>query len=304
MKSSLHRILSSFLLSTSAGLVIAVQGAAGIDEPPPIPSPTQPPAQSEAQPSVSPNQALAVVAKEIIIKSLKPQYEKRENWGHQSTIVDGYHWVQRAGGWHLEKQTKPVNDGLWRMYSVRLNDPEHNLQVRLTPAHPADDGHTAFQAFLTARLAVDARQEQWIKGVKGLNFQVQGDATVEVRLDLEIAIKPATEGGFGSIEIQPVVTNVGLRLVDLSLKRLDLIHGDLARELGNAFEDILAGELHKREAETTRKINAEIEKHRDKLRFSPGQIAEIGWDKIQAILGGGSSASKSAASSATPPTKR
>jgi hypothetical protein len=157
--------------------------------------------------------------------------------------------------------------------------------VRLTPARAAADGKTAFQAFLTAKLAVDARQEQWIKGVKGLNFQLQGDAVVEVRLDLEISVGPASEGSFGTLEIRPVVTGVGLRLVDFSLHRLDFIHGDLAHELGNTIEDILAGELHKREAETAKKINSEIEKHRDKLRFSPAEIAQVGWDKIQVLLG-------------------
>jgi hypothetical protein len=209
---------------------------------------------------------------------------------HGTTVRAFHERVQRDGGWHLDKQTKPVNDGLWRMYSVRFNDPERNLQLRLTPAHPAENGRTAFQAYLTARMAVDARQEQWLRGVKGLNFQVQGEATVEVRLDIEVGIQLAAEGSFGTIELQPEVKNVGLRLVDFSLKRLDLIHGDLARELGNAFEDILAGELHKREGEVTRKINAEIEKHREKLRFSPAQIAEIGWDKIQVLLGASSSA--------------
>ena len=120
--------------------------SAATSDPPPLPTPGPAPAQSPT----SPNEALAAFAKEIIIKSLKPQYEKRENWGHQTTVVDGFHWVQHDGGWHLDKQTKPVNDGLWRMYSVRFNDPERNLQLRLTPAHPAENGRTAFQAYLTA----------------------------------------------------------------------------------------------------------------------------------------------------------
>ncbi len=206
----------------------ALSLCAEIAEPPAMPAIASSPT-ALTPPAQSPNQALAAMAKEIIIKSLKPEYEKRENWGHQSSVVDGLHWVQHDGGWHLEKQTKLANDGLWRMYSVRLNDPERNLRVRLTPPHSASLGRTAFQAFLTARLAVDARQEQWIKGVKGLNFHVEGEATVEVRLDVDIGIEPAKEGSFGTIEIDPIVSNVGLRLVDLSLKKLDLIHGDLAR---------------------------------------------------------------------------
>src|SRR5262249_25350478 len=130
-----------------------------------------------------------------------------------------------------------------------------------------------------------ARQEQWVLGVKGLNFQVAGDATVEAKLDVQIGIQPLKGGSFGSIEVQPEVTAVHLRLVDLTLKRVDIIRGDAAKELGHALEDIIAGELRKREPDVTKKINAEIAKHRDKLQFSPSQIAEIGWDKVQALLG-------------------
>ncbi|HEY2762075.1 MAG TPA: hypothetical protein VGI75_15060 [Pirellulales bacterium] len=62
-------------------------------------------------------------------------------------------------------------------------------------------------------------------------------------------------------------------------------HGDAAKELGHALEDILAGEMHKQEPKAMEKINAEIAKHRDKLQFSPAEIAELGWDKVQALLG-------------------
>jgi hypothetical protein len=168
---------------------------------------------------------------------------------------------------------------------VRLIDPQQNLHVRFTKPRPAEKGRTAFRVFLTAKLWTDARQERWRVGVKGLNFHAEAEATVEVRLDVEVGIQPVADATFGTIEIKPKVTGVGLRLVDLTLKRLDKIHGDLARELGNAWEDILAGELRQREGEVAKKINAEIKKNREKLTFSPSQIAEIGWDKIQALLG-------------------
>jgi hypothetical protein len=233
----------------------------------------------------SPNEALAGLAKQIIIDSIPPEYEKSENWGHQDDFHVGYHWVQRGGRWHFDKRVKRLNDGLWRKYSVKLIDPDRNLQVRFTKARPGDKGRTAFQVFLTAKLWTDARQERWRVGVKGLNFHVEAETTVEVRLDVEVGIEPVDDATFGTIEIKPKITGVGLRLVDLTLRKFDKIHGDLARELGNAAEDILAGELHKREDEVRKKINAEIKKNREKLTFSPSQIAEIGWDKIQALLG-------------------
>jgi hypothetical protein len=121
--------------------------------------------------------------------------------------------------------------------------------------------------------------------VKGINFQVAGDATVEAKLDVEIGIDPVRGASFGTIQVDPRISAVHLRLVDLTLKRVDIIHGDAAKELGHAFEDIIAGELRKREPDITKKINAEIAKHRDKLQFSPSQIAQIGWEKVQALLG-------------------
>jgi hypothetical protein len=234
---------------------------------------------------LSPNQALAAFAKEIIISSMPPQYEKREHWGDQKEITSGYVWKHRDGGWHLDRETKKVNDGLWRAVEVRMENPEQNLQVRLTKPRAAEEGRTAFSVFLTAKLQLDARQEQWRIGIKGLNFHAQGEVVMEVRLDLEIGMAPVPGASFGTIEIQPHVNAVGLRLVDLRLTRLDAIHGDLARELGNAVEDIIGGEIHKQEPKVRDKINAEIEKNKSKLQFSPAQIAEIGWEKIQTLLG-------------------
>jgi hypothetical protein len=252
------------------------------------PPPAAPNALPTAAPSAStsPNQALADLAKAAVIKSLKPEYEKKDNWGHQKEIVDGYHWEQRPDGWHLEPHTKNVNDGTWKMYRVQLNDPERNLSLQFTSPQPAPNGGTAFQAYLTARLWAEAMQEDWLRGIKGLNYHVEGNATIEARLDIVVNVQPVTGAGFGTIEVLPQVTGVGLRLVDLTLTKVDLLHGDAAKELGHAFKGIVADEIRKREPEVAQKINAEILKHRDKLQFSPSQIAQIGWSKIQGLLGG------------------
>ena len=250
-----------------------------------------------AAPAASPNQAIADLAKDALIKSLPPAYEKRDNWGHEKEIVTGYVWRQVDGHWQAEKVTKKVNDGLWRMYRVTLDNAARNLQIRFTAPQPAENGRAAFQVFLTARLGIEARQEQWTLGIKGLNFHVEGEATIAARIDVTVSVGPAAGAGFGALEVHPEVTSMNLRLVDLNLKRLDAIHGDAAHELGHAFEDILAGELHKREGEVTKKLNVEIAKHKDKLRFSASQIVEIGWEKIQALL----SATSSGTSSTTAP---
>ena len=250
---------------------------------------------TSAQPN-SPNQALADLAKEAVLKSLKPEYDKQENWGHQKEIVDGYHWEQRPDGWHLAQQKKKVNEGMWRQYRVRLDNPEKNLQLRFTPPQPAPDGGTAFQAFLTARMWAEGIQEQWVLGVKGLNFHVEGYATIQARLDIVVHVQPVPGAGFGTIEVLPQVTSVNLELTDLTLTKVDALHGDAAHELGRMLKDIVAGEVRKKEPEVAVKINAQIEKNRAKLQFSPNQIAQIGWGKIQTLLGGGGATENTTAS--------
>jgi hypothetical protein len=286
LKCRLVFMVASLLIIATPPLVAATNSSTS---PPPS---TTPPANTAA---ASPNQALAEMAKQVLLKSLPPEYEKRENWGHQKDVVTGYEWRQIDGLWQPQKVTKKLNDGQWRMYRVKFDNAARNLQIRFTTPHQAEDGRTAFQVFLTAKLGVEAAQEQWTMGIKGLNFQVAGEATIAARLDLSVAIHPVLGAGFGTIEVQPEVTAIDLRLVDLNLKRLDLIRGDLAHELGHAFEDILAGELHKKEGEITKKINLEIAKQKDKLRFSPSQIANIGWEKIQGLLGSTSSSTTPAA---------
>lgn len=248
----------------------------------PLPPLGSQPAAPTATPS--PNQALAEMAKDAVLKSIKPEYDKEENWGHQKEIVDGYHWQQRADGWHLVQQKKKVNDGMWRRYRVKIDKPEKNLKLRFTPPEPAPNGGTAFQAFLTARLWAEGVQEQWVLGVKGLNFHVEGFATIRARLDIVVNVQPIEGASFGTIEVLPQVTDVNLELVDLTLTKVDLFHGDAARELGRMMKDIVAGEMKKREPEVAKKINAQIQKNRQKLQFSPSQIAEVGWQKVQSLL--------------------
>ncbi len=261
-----------------------------------------PPADT-AQSDGSPNNALAALANDALLKSLPPQYEKRDNWGHQTQTTAGYEWHFRDGSWHLDNRTKMANDGRWRMYRLNLVDPERNLSLQISPLRAADGAKTALDIVLTARLHADAWQEQWTVGIKGFNYHIEADATVQVRLAAEVGMQPSPEGSFGTIEIVPHVNTVALRLIDLNVERIDKIGGDLAKELGRALKDVVADELKKREPEVAAKINTEIAKHRDKLCFSPAQIADLGWDKIQALFGPPTKANAASAPANSPPPK-
>ncbi len=89
-----------------------------------------------------------------------------------------------------------------------------------------------------------------------------------------------------------------MELLDLTLTKVDMLHGDAAKELGRMLKDVVASEIRKQEPKAGAKINAQIEKNRAKLQFSPSQMLQIGWDKIQGLLSATSSAETPAATPA------
>ncbi len=239
------------------------------------------PAANGATFDVEPFQELV---RQVILDELKPQYEDRKHWGQQGRVVTG---IKVKGKWfepYLEKRTKEVNDGLWQRYVVTLIEPEKNLHVRLDHAHSLDSKRIAFSLLMRSKLSGEAHIERWRKGVKMLNVSALGDMLVEARLDCDVAIRLEPGKLVSDVVLDPRVTAVNLRLVDLDLRRVGVLGHDIAHELGDSLKPILAHELAEREPKIVAKANASINKRRDRLRFSLEDFLKSGWSKLQTTI--------------------
>jgi hypothetical protein len=239
------------------------------------------PATSGAQIDVAPFQELV---RQIILDELKPQYEDRKHWGQQGRVITG---VKVKGKWfdpHIEKRTKQVNDGLWQRYVVTLIEPEKNLEVRVDRARSLDTQRFAFSLLLRSKLTGEAHLERWRKGIKMLNTSALGDMIVEAQLDCDVHIRLEPGKLLRDVVIDPRVTAVKLRLVDLDLRKVGVLGHDIAHELGDSLTPILQHELEDRQAKIVAKANAAIDKRRDKLRFSLDKFLASGWSKLQSSL--------------------
>ena len=117
-----------------------------------------------------------------------------------------------------------------------------------------------------------------------LNTSAVGDMIVEARLDCDVAIRLVPGKLVSDVVLDPRVTAVDLRLVDLDLRRVGILGHDVAHELGDSLTPILAKELDEREAKIVAKANAAIEKRRDRLHFSLEQFLKSGWSKLQTTI--------------------
>jgi hypothetical protein len=79
------------------------------------------------------------------------------------------------------------------------------------------------------------------------------------------------------VVLDPVVTQAELQLVSYRLERVSQLRGAPAFELGKALRELLERQVAKQQERLPRKLNEQIEKNRDKLRFSVSELFESEW---------------------------
>jgi hypothetical protein len=179
-----------------------------------------------------------------------------------------------------------VNDGLWQRASIKLVEPEKNLSIQIVPEPSTDKDRSAFALVVAAKIEGEVQIVRWRMGVKMLNGTVRFNAAVEatIRCDLAIRREPGTL--LDDVVLDPRVTAVDLKLRDFNLRQLGILGRDIAREFSDPVEPFIARQLDKREPKIVAKINASIDKRRDKLRFSPSQLVLSQWSKVTGAIAG------------------
>ena len=126
----------------------------------------------------------------------------------------------------------------------------------------------------TSRMRCVVRFEQWVLGVKGLNFPVVSDAVVQMdaRCELVVSTERREKSFLPDVILAPSLQRVRLTLRDIDTHRVGEIRGDIAEELGNGSRSFLQDLLHKQEAKVVKKANAAIAKKREALRFPASKL--------------------------------
>jgi len=241
-------------------------------------------------PAVSPpagsniEQSLSTIIQQLVIDSLPRQFSDDKKWGKQTKVVNGLTIKSDGDGLKIRKHTHEVNDGLWSEYRGELVDPNKELQIRVENLHSSGPGQSSLQLFLAARLHGEARLEEWKDGVKLLNIATDADCKIEARIEMDVRWNWQPGTLFGDVAVEPKVTGAELRLVDFDLKKVSLLQGWAARELGDGLKRTVQKQLHREEPKLVEKLNAAIQKKQGKLRFSPDAAVATGFSKLESLF--------------------
>ncbi len=250
-----------------------LEGIASAQEVPPVFT-----SSSSVQPSASSSsESLARAFADLIETAIPTEYEKRQDWGKTKQIVSGLKFED----FDIKRRRKSVKHGVWKHYKVNLVDPETKLQVAIENLHQADGSRAAFTLTIQADLATWGRAKIYQTGIHLLSVEMVGTATMNLRLDCEVGVHLESRDLLPTLVIDPRVVDAHLDLPNFRLHRISNAHGPLVKELGDEVKKLIERDL--RGPKLVEKLNRSIEKKREQLVLSPGQLAETSWWPLSSL---------------------
>jgi len=220
------------------------------------------------------------LATTIIRDNIPSNYEDKKKWGMQSERWDGLHIQLKGLQLKTKRRKKLVNHGDWTMYQIELLDPKEQLGVRIENVHETEDGRLELDTYFTARVHAFGRRSKWVKGVQLYSFSADANAKLTLHIRGTIGL------GFNVTKLPPDVSlNAHVTAADIKLEEFDLyrvsdVGGEVAQQLGRAVRRILDDKIADTNQKLPDKLNRQIEKKKDRLRFSVHDLVSSKWSEL------------------------
>lgn len=225
----------------------------------------------------------------LVIDEAGLEWSDDRKWGQQEQVWDGIQWRRDPGGrWETERKWKSVNHGSWEKYHARLRPGADSFRITLPRLATAADGASEISLQVDAVIDLMARQSQWVRGVQLYSLSAEGWARVTVAIDLRLTTTAEWSEIPPVMVLQPVIEQVRIQLHELQLDRVSKVGGEVSQQIGRAAEKVIRDKLAEKEPGIADRLNRQIDKHRDRLRFSAADLHLPDWVQ-QAIPAGSSS---------------
>ena len=241
------------------------------------PLPAEPPAATKARPTTPPTigaDAWAEIIREVVIAAVPEKSVEDERWGGTAKVFSRYEIKTKKGRLSMRPLTSEVNHGFWQRYTVTMLKPTETLQIEFQNVQRLPDGKLTFRMQVLLRARVNTEFEHWVYGVKGLNGQVEADVTITALTDCSFDLQALTEKGqlLPSLQLVPEVADLHLKVHDIDARKIGLIGGWAAEELGNNSRTSVNNILNEFEGAILKDLRRKIEKRKDRLRISPAKL--------------------------------
>jgi len=236
--------------------------------------------QSDEHPKpVETSEEMLKFVNELAREHIPLNYTDDKKWGLTKEVWSGV--KLRREGWKLETKSerKIDNHGDWWKHDVELIDPEQ-LQVSVINVLDHGEGRVQFDVLVAAPLKLKTRYSKWVNGSQLISLSADARARVVLAVRCEFSMKLDFHQLPPDVLLQPVVLDSRLVLQEFRLDRLSKVGGAVANEIGSVAQGSIEKKLEDYRPRMTEKMNAAIEKRRDKLRISLKELASSQWSKL------------------------
>ncbi len=226
--------------------------------------------------SLPPEEARQVLqwAADWVRQMLPASYHGDKNWGKKTRVYAGVKMDIDDGRIKTKRRWKELRHGRWIRYAVHLRDPTdpRRLNIRITHAEQGPDQRIRFAAQVDTVLDVELQQERWNLGTRLFSVSVQAEATLRMLIAGDVGFELDFTQIPPDILADPHIASTELSLVDLKVDRISKIGGEVAESIGDVVKRIIRQEyLPGQQAAITHKLNAQIDRRRDRLRLGASQ---------------------------------
>lgn len=209
------------------------------------------------------------------VRQVLPQsYHGEKDWGKKTRVYAGVKVDVKDGRLSTHRRWKELHNGRWLRYDVHLRDPADpgRLDIRITRAEQGEDQRIRFEAQIDTLLDLELHQERWNLGTRLFSVSVKAEAKLRMMIAGDVGFEFDLTRIPPDILADPKIVSTDLVLVDLNVSRISKIGGELADAVGDIAKRIIREEyLPRQQAELATKLNAQIDRRRDRLRFGASE---------------------------------
>lgn len=214
---------------------------------------------------------------QLALDSMPVRYVEDKDWGKQKERWDGIKVSFKNGRLHTKRRKKMVNHGTWDRYEVSLVDPENSFSVQLNNFEETDSDRVTFDVIITAKVNVVARQAKWVKGVQLYSISADGSAAVKLAISASLGSRLDVAKFPPDLIFDPRIEDAKIELEDFRIDHVSKAGGEFAQQVTRIVKSKLDKKVAAKEEKLVKKLNAKIEKNRDRLTLSANDAVKSKW---------------------------
>ena len=208
---------------------------------------------------------LARLIHKLVVAKLPAVHEDASAWGHTAPLPERLRLPRLRRtlvqvGDHME-----APDGPWRKLRLRIEDPKHDIAIRVPTFKARDAQHYHLVIEADAAVRTEADVQLWRNGLQLSDLTARADVGLTVRVECDVAAQFETKDG-PRLVLQSDIQEVKLTLKDFTPKSVTFrragvtVEGDGVEAIGQELKESVQALLKSLEPQVKKRANEAVTK--------------------------------------------